>query len=152
MKVRGLDGRDHVWKIDGHVPSLGDDRPRSKYHLAARELLKRLYPLDRVLEEVPLPGVIAGKTLYVDFYLPLRKILIEVQGQQHYKFTPAFHGNRVGYMAGLRRDQAKREWCVLNELVLIELPYTESIDVWSKRIIGEDIDNKPKAERIGLEP
>lgn len=136
MKVKGLDGRLYQWKIANHVPLSNDERPRSQYHVAARSLLKRLYPTDQILEEVPLPGVVAGKTLYADFYVPLRRLLIEVQGEGHYSFIPQFHGDTVGYMAARRRDQAKREWCDLNELLLVELPYDETTSSWSARILS----------------
>jgi hypothetical protein len=138
MKIRGLDGREYHWKLQGHVPVLNDERPRSKYHKAAKVLLRELYPLDRILEEVPLPGVVAQKTLFADFYLPLRQLLIEVQGEQHYKFTPVFHGTTSGYMAALKRDQAKREWCALNHLRLVELPYNEDTATWTKRILNNE--------------
>lgn len=135
MKVQGLDGRPYQWKLSGHVPLLDDERERSSYHLAARALLKRLYPLDRLLEELPIPGAWEHETLYLDFYVPLRRLCVEVHGEQHYSFNRFFHGDKAGFLKSRRRDQAKREWCHLNGFVFVEFPFSESVDGWSKRVV-----------------
>ncbi len=131
MRVEGLDGRTYSWNLAGHVPLGGDSRPRSADHVRARTLLEKLFPSDRRLEEVPLPGM----GLFVDFYIPLRGLMVEVNGPQHYEFVRYFHKTWFGFLESLRRDREKREWCELNELVLVELPYTETNDEWTTRII-----------------
>lgn len=132
MKVRGLDGREYNWRLTGHVVRGDDERPRSSYHLLARDLLRRFYPSDRVLEEVFLPGL--RTVMYADFVVPLRRLVIEVQGEQHYKFVPYLCRDRLAYLAALGRDVDKRRWCVLNELSLVELPFHESEHEWTQRI------------------
>jgi len=127
MKIRGLDGRDHNWNFVGTSGKAHDTRPRSKLHLAVRELIQEEYPGERVYEEVFLPG--AG-TLYADFYLSQSKIMVECQGEQHSKFVPHFHGTRLNFIRTQKRDKDKRNWCDLNNITLIELYNTESIDEW----------------------
>jgi hypothetical protein len=83
MKVVGLDGRSYNWDWRNKVPMADDTRPRSTYHLRARELLNKLFPCETILEEVYLPG---SNNLSVDFYIPFYRTCVEVQGEQHYKF------------------------------------------------------------------
>ncbi len=63
-----------------------------------------------------------GKVLELDFYYPELKLALEYQvtwvllfikskGEQHYKYTPIFHGNHDNFEAGKIRDQNKREIC-----------------------------------------
>lgn len=133
MKIRGLDGREYHWRLTGHIVRGDDDRPRSKYHLAARELLHHLYPADRILEELFLPGL--PVTEFADFYLPLRQLMVEVQGEQHYKFIHYFHHDRLGYLSALRRDIDKQRWCAINGIGLVALPFYEDQNEWARRIL-----------------
>jgi hypothetical protein len=131
MKVQGLDGRTYSWNLSGHVPLLSEESG-SQYHERCRLLLSRLFPLDRRLEEVPLPG--SGE-LRGDFYLPGRRLMLEVHGRQHYEFVAHFHKTRLGFLQSQERDQKKKEWCGINGIVYVELPWNESDDDWSKRIL-----------------
>lgn len=131
MKVRGLDGRLHSWS------PTSNPRACSQYHDRARKVLRQLYPSEQILEEVALPGC-GDTTLYADFYLPLHRLVVEVQGEQHYKQVPHFHQNNpLNFLAAKRRDQQKQEWCELNNLRLVELPYTEDDDGWKSRLVSE---------------
>lgn len=130
MKVKDLDGREHPWNLTGYVPPENSTRPRSKFHVSARELLQSMYPTDRILEEVPLPGM----RLFGDFYLPLRKMMVEVHGEQHYKYTPHFHGTVQAFMKSKKNDERKKKWCQLNNISLVILPHSETEDEWRERI------------------
>lgn len=131
MRVKGLDGREYPWNLRGLQPARDDARARSSYHLAARQLLQRLFPTTPILEEVPLPG---SDGLRADFYLPMEKLIVEVHGEQHYKYVPHFHGDRLGFLAAKRRDASKETWCDLNGLRFVALPYSEDIDEWRSRV------------------
>lgn len=131
MRVVGLDGKEHLMKLGGHNPLGGDQRPRSKGHRRARELLGWLFPCEPRLEEVPLPG---SNGLFADFFLPSRKLLVEVHGRQHYYFVPHFHQTKMGFLSQRARDQNKQEWCRLNHVTYVELPDHEPDDVWATRI------------------
>lgn len=132
MKVKGLDGKTYNLDLTGHVPLDSDTRPRSRYHKRARALLAEMFPLDRRLEEVVIP---ASNGLSIDILLPSRNLALEIQGEQHYRFVPFFHQDRLGYWKALRRDIEKRNWCELNEIRLVELPFNEDDDAWRKRIL-----------------
>lgn len=138
MKAIGLNGKEYTWKLIGHVPLGDDERSRSKFHLTARELLTKLFALDRILEEVPLPG---SDGLTADFFILAERLMVEVHGQQHYQFVPHFHVDKLGFFASKKRDMNKRKWCELNNICLVELPYQESSDEWAKRIRERKIGN-----------
>jgi hypothetical protein len=129
MKVQGLDGREYSWKLRGREVLLSDIDRGSGPHQRARTLLKSMFPLVTVLEEVPLPG---SDGLRLDFLILSDRIAVEVHGAQHFKYTPHFHGNRMGFLESRRRDSKKKEWCQLNNIKLVVLPDTEDEDVWRK--------------------
>lgn len=131
MRVTGLDGREYVWGLAGHVP-LGSEEAGSSYHCRCRELLKQLFPLDQRLEEVPLPG---SGGLTADFFLPSRRVIIEVNGPQHYEFSLHFHKTRLGFLRAKANDARKREWAELNGITMVELRYDESDSEWAEQIL-----------------
>lgn len=89
MKVRDLNNEIHSWKLSGYVVAANQTRPRSKLHLAARELLTELFPTVQILEEVLVP-ITRNERSYFDFYINTLKLTIEVHGQQHYSFNSLF--------------------------------------------------------------
>jgi hypothetical protein len=127
----GLDGKTYSWTFSGNMPDYDDEKNRSSLHLLARNILKSIYPMDRILEEVSLPG---SNGLTADFWLPLRKTIIEVHGEQHYKYIPFFHNTVLNFYHSKRNDKNKAEWCSINNIFLIELPFNESEQQWRKRI------------------
>lgn len=131
MKVTGLDGKTYSWTFSGNMPDYDDEKTRSSLHLLARNILKSIYPMDRILEEVSLPG---SNGLTADFWLPLRKTIVEVHGEQHYKYIPFFHNTVLNFYHSKRNDKNKAEWCSINNIFLIELPFNESEQQWRKRI------------------
>lgn len=135
MQVIGLDGRSHSWNLRGHQVELDDSLPRSELHLQARQLIHRLFPMQPILEEVPLPGT---RRLRADFYVHSARMMIEVNGEQHYQFNPHHHGNRAGFLASLKRDTEKVEWCKRNNVRLVTLPYNEGVDEWKDRILAAE--------------
>jgi len=133
MRVIDLDNEYHNWKISGHISKNNDLRPRSKYHLRARNLIKEEFPTCQILEEVPVRAR-KGETLYLDFFVPLHNICIEVHGEQHYSYTSFYHGSRLGFAMAQKRDREKIEWCEKNGITILEFPYKENDDEWRERI------------------
>jgi len=117
MKVIDFDDREYNWPPAGHEVKLDDRRQRSSLHLRVRSLLKDLYPTQ------------------LDFFLPMRNVCIEVNGEQHYKFISHFHGDKLGFMRAKTNDKRKREWCQLNNLRVVELPFKESDNEWRDKIL-----------------
>ena len=131
MKVVDLNGKEHNFPPTGHQPDYDDWRRRSEPHLHARRLLKELYPTQRILEEVPLPGT----KQFADFYLPHRKAGVEVHGRQHYEFVAHFHKDRWGFARSKQNDSKKEAWCNINNIKYIVLPYN-NVKEWDD-IISE---------------
>ena len=134
MNIVDLDGNFHKWSLKGYIAK-GTLSNKSSLHLAARELIRVKFPTFQILEEVPIP-VRKSEILYLDFYLPLSKICIEVHGEQHYEFSAFFHGNRLNFFKHKKRDRDKKEWCNLNGIKVIELPYNKKSE-WNEILANE---------------
>ena len=132
MLVKDLDGNNHNWQLTGNMPK-GKVVNKSSLHLKARELISLSYPTLQILEEVPII-LKKGETLYLDFYIPLKKTCIEVHGEQHYKFVSFYHSNMLNFLKAQKRDREKQEWCELNNIQYIALPYNEEHNQWLERI------------------
>lgn len=132
MLIKDLDGNNHNWLLTGNMAK-GKVVNRSSYHLTARNLITICYPTLQILEEVPIQ-LRKNETLYLDFYLPLKKICFEVHGEQHYKFIPFYHTNMLNFLKSQKRDLEKKEWCELNDIKYIDLAYSESEEEWSEKI------------------
>jgi hypothetical protein len=71
-----------------------------------------------VFEEFP----VAGTKMTLDFYNASQKIAVEVQGGQHLKYTPYFHGKaKSNFLGQIRRDNDKQKFCELNNISLVEV-------------------------------
>lgn len=139
MIIKDLDGVSHNWNLTGNMAK-GRVENRSSLHLAARELIISAFPTLQVLEEVPIQ-LRRSESLYLDFYLPLKKTCIEVHGEQHYKFVPFYHNNMLAFLKSQKRDREKQEWCSINGIEYISLPYNENLEEWKMRIINDSKNN-----------
>lgn len=131
MQVVDLDGNSYNWQLLGGI-SKGSKNNKSSLHLKARELIHHLFPTLPILEEVSI-NIRRGETLYLDFYIPLTKKCIEVHGEQHYTFSRFYHGSILGFMKQKKRDREKQEWCEINGIDYIELPFNQQ-DNWESII------------------
>lgn len=126
-KVIGFDGREHKFNFPkNRYRKFTDDK--SSLHLQARDLIKETWPNRSIYEEVTLPGSKKPgrkSLLYADFFLPELMLVIEVHGKQHYEYCPFFHKDRLHFVACCQRDRDKIEWCRMNDIDIIILPYNE---------------------------
>lgn len=132
MQVKDLNGVAHNWHLTGNMAH-GKISNKSSFHLKAREIITQIFPTLQILEEVPIV-LRKNETLYLDFYLPLKKMCIEVHGEQHYKFVPFYHNNMMSYLKSQKRDKEKEEWCLQNNIRYIVLPHYEDQDQWLERL------------------
>jgi len=133
MKIIDLNNEIHNWKLHGYVVKANDRRPRSKLHLAAKNLLIELFPTVQILEEVAVP-ITRSENLFFDFYVNTIKLVVEAHGQQHYKFNPLFHNSAQDFANQKKRDFRKEEWCKYNNITYVSLPHNEDIDQWKYKI------------------
>ena len=137
MKVVGLNGREYNINLKKYIVKKNDKTVKSKYHIAARELLAEMFSGYTVLEEVKLPGSRCPSkksTLFLDFFIPTLMLGIEVHGRQHYEFCKFFHKTMAGFLQSNKRDFIKEDWCELNNIELIVLKYSDSIEDWKNQI------------------
>ena len=132
MKVIDNEGKEHSWNLTKYVNN--QRRGCSDYHKKARKLIKREYPFEQLLEEVPLPGT----SLFADFYIHSQRLMIEVQGEQHTNFVPFFHKDKQSFGKAKLRDKTKRQWCENNGIRLIEFCYNETEEEWKSKLLTED--------------
>ena len=70
------------------------------------------------------PDLKDKRLLRFDFYIKNTNVLIEFQGKQHYYFIPFSKDyTEDDYLAGLKRDEMKREYCKQHNYKEIEIPY-----------------------------
>jgi hypothetical protein len=137
MKVVGLNGREYNINLKKYIVKRNDKTVKSKYHIAARELLAEMFSGYTVLEEVKLPGSRCPSkksVLFLDFFIPSLMLGIEVHGRQHYEFCKFFHKTMAGFLQSNKRDFIKQDWCELNGVELIVFKYSDSIEDWRNQI------------------
>ncbi len=125
MIVYDLNHKEHYWNLSKYKSNHLKDRPRSNLHLEARKLLKSIFPMYTVLEEVPLPGT----RLFIDFYIIEKLFSVEVNGPQHYKFNQFYFQHKLSWINAQNRDLNKKLWCQINDITLVELRY-DRIKQW----------------------
>ena len=60
-----------------------------------------------------------------DFYLPEKKILLEVNGEQHYIFTKSFYKNKSEFLKAQERDRRKISYALAHNIKIYCIPYWE---------------------------
>ena len=82
------------------------------------------------IEEYSFPGLTSsnGRPLRFDFVVfdddDNIDFIIEYQGRQHYEASSKF-GGKKGLYQQQYNDNKKRRFCALQDIILIEIPYTE---------------------------
>lgn len=95
-----------------------DGKSLSKFQRGIKQFLKKYWQGHIVYEECPM----VGTRLRLDIYNATKKIAIECNGNQHREYNEFFHGgNQINYLAQLRRDGKKYEWCEINGITLIDI-------------------------------
>jgi hypothetical protein len=117
-KIHKIDLRPSKW------PRRSKEACKSELQWSVSCLLTDNWPNELVLEEFYTPG----DGLYVDFFLPRRMVAIEVHGAQHFTYNAHFHGSRQKFVEAQQRDNRKKEWCQVNKIDLVEIPFNEKTD------------------------
>jgi hypothetical protein len=64
--------------------------------------------------------------LRVDFYIPTQEIVIEYNGEQHYK-PNEFFGGEKGFKESMKRDKLKEIYCKKNNIIFEIIRYDEDV-------------------------
>lgn len=106
--------------LRGKTRSCGCNR-RSKYEEFVQGILDKYnvkyyqeYSFERCKNKFPLK---------FDFFLPEHNVCIECQGQQHYHPVP-FFGGEERFSTVKTNDQIKADFCKMQNIILLCLPYT----------------------------
>jgi hypothetical protein len=114
MKFISLNGSITDIKIKpSDYPIRSKEACKSNIQYECGQILKSYYPNDIILEEFYLED-----GFYIDFFLPLRKIALEIHGRQHFEFIKHFHGSPQGFKQSQIRDKNKIKWCEINNIQL----------------------------------
>ena len=68
------------------------------------------------------------------FYNNRISYLIEIDGEQHFKYIPHFHKTKSDFRKEIIMDQKKNSFCLLNNIPLIRIPYWELDNLDLKKI------------------
>ena len=99
----------------------------SKQSDAIYDLLVQTFPYNTIIKEYYVKY--KGLRLFFDFYIKELKLLIEIQGQQHFSFIKYFHENRQAFLAQKYRDNLKKSFVDSHPyLVLVCINYDEDYD------------------------
>lgn len=74
-----------------------------------------------------------------DFYLPKENIIIEIDGEQHFKQIKKFQKTRQDFLKQQERDRRKNSYCLANNIPLYRIPYWEIENINSfKQLIKKE--------------
>jgi len=100
------------------------DKNASKVHREIVKILKEECPSWNISQNHSIK--IDDKTLYADIFCnsPF-KFVLEIHGEQHYKFVKYFHGDMKNFKLTQANDNLKKDWCDMNGYCHIEIPTTK---------------------------
>lgn len=111
-------GREQKIKNSSRYLINWEEKCRSKVQKRVKDLLYSHWMADIVFEELP----VVGTRMTIDFYNANKKVAIEVDGNQHYKFNKFFHSNsRQNFLSQLQRDEKKEYFCEINNIRLVRI-------------------------------
>jgi len=113
MKFKNIDGR--TISINLAKLSTCTRESASKGHQTTAEALTQVFDGFAIYQEVYIDRI------YLDFFIPLLKIVIEVDGIQHDKYTEFFHKDGSGFLKSIKRDEQKEDFCKKNGLKFIRI-------------------------------
>lgn len=90
---------------------------RSKFQFRVKQFFRPYWGRYLVFEEFPVIG--SRKT--VDLFNYNKKIVVEIQGGHHATFNKHFQQNKNNWLAQVKRDIEKQQWCELNGFSYIEI-------------------------------
>ena len=119
MQVRSIKNPSEFvsWNVKASKWPMKGENSRSKIQNSVGQILREKFPYDPILEDITIPQ----SRLSLDFFIPHRKIAIEVQGSQHDEFNSFFHSTKAAFHKQKQRDSDKRSFCEMNNITLIEV-------------------------------
>ena len=91
----------------------------SKLEDSVKQLVKKAFPSYRV--KLQHYVIYQNTKLFFDILIPELKVVIEVQGQQHFSFTKFYHDSDEDFKSQKFRDKLKTQWAADKGYVLIAI-------------------------------
>lgn len=112
-------------------PTCADDKRTSFYESRGEKMVEQVLLANNIkyVKQKTFPDCKHKMLLLYDFFLPDHNILVEYDGEQHYKFTPRFHGTRNGFEVMQKRDKIKNVYAEKNGITLIRIRWDEEYKV-----------------------
>lgn len=88
-----------------------------------------------------------GTRLELDIFIDDLRIAAEIQGEQHSKYIPFFHGNRENFKKQVLYDEHKAYLCRVNNIKLYDISTEKDADIMVyeiSEVLQEKENNKPK--------
>ena len=136
MLITRLDGVEGKWSPLTNTTK----KKKSKLQERAVEVIKAVLPSTMILQEVAIP-IDNKKRLYLDIFLPMHRVALEIQGRQHDKRVKFFQ-TRHQHNRQLENDKLKSDWCRLNNIPLLYFNHDEDAKTWEIKL----------REMLGLSP
>ncbi len=132
MKFKTTKGREISVDIRPSNNPVRGSESKSQFQNDIGVVISERWPTDVLLEEFFVPG----EGIYLDYFLPRPKVVVEADGRQHSEFVPFFHGTKSAFKEAQDRDDRKTQFCKINGLRLIRVPHDAKADD-IKRLILE---------------
>lgn len=94
-----------------------DKKEASKFQTDVKNFLYPYLKLHICYSEFP----IVQTRMRIDIFDATTLIAYEIMGVQHNEYIPFFHGNPAHYLAQIKRDVKKAQFCEINGIKLIEI-------------------------------
>jgi hypothetical protein len=132
-------GRSYSTQIRNSTPPHTDSKGETECRKTLETLFRSPFPKSRpdILRNSVTSNNGTDFNLELDCYNQSLKIACEYNGAQHYKYIPYFHKTKDSFQNQKYRDYMKRDLCVKNGILLIEVPYTVKISDIQNYIITE---------------
>lgn len=119
MRIKGLNSKKLQWVNLNPYLIDWNKKSCSKFQTEVKNFIRPFWSCGQIVcEEFRIPKSL----LRIDLINFNKKIVIEASGSQHEKFNPFFHNNaKSNYLASIKRDIAKQQWCEENGFKFVEI-------------------------------
>lgn len=128
--------------VTGHTTSCGC-RKQSRGEEKIQSILDELN-----IEYIPQYNIFSKYR--IDFYLPVDKIAIEYDGEQHFRPVNIFGGEEQ-FILTQARDATKNQYCLNNNIRMVRIPYTELVNLTTSFLYDIIYNNDKRFDIVGRE-